>query len=77
MPFALAQLIVPVCRPFWDVVVLTASDASQAQSYSAMLEAKVQSKNLPQAEFVSAFTIVPLLLVQLMLMASLLLSALP
>jgi hypothetical protein len=34
-------------RPFWDVVVLTATDEPQAESYRIQLEQKQAAKEIP------------------------------
>jgi hypothetical protein len=36
--------------PFWDVVVLTATDEPQAEAYRSQLAAKVKAKTIPKAQ---------------------------
>jgi hypothetical protein len=38
--------------PFWDVIVLTATDEAQAEAYSAILTRKRANHEIPDARFV-------------------------
>ena len=39
------------CSPFWDLVMLTASDEPQAESYRAQLQAKLERKEIPHSRY--------------------------
>ncbi len=40
-----------MCSPFWDVILLTASDVDQAAAYEAQIEAKLSRKEIPPARY--------------------------
>eukprot|EP00038_Savillea_parva_P008549 m.177650 g.177650 ORF g.177650 m.177650 type:complete len:573 (+) comp14391_c0_seq1:249-1967(+) len=37
--------------PFWDIIVLTATDAPQAESYSMILKQKCERREIPEAKY--------------------------